>query len=101
MLHHLLTFHPHVGILVRTMEAIKRAAHIIGSQSGIASAVGVAPQVVHNWIKRGNVPAEYCPRIERATHGAVRCEDLRPDVDWAYLRATDCPVEPIHQEEAA
>ena len=26
--------------------------------------------------------------IERESSGAVRCEDLRPDVDWAYLRGT-------------
>lgn len=26
--------------------------------------------------------------IERESLGAVRCEDLRPDVDWAYLRGT-------------
>jgi DNA-binding transcriptional regulator YdaS (Cro superfamily) len=32
------------------------------------------------------VPAAHCPSIERATKGAVRCEDLRPDVDWAVLR---------------
>lgn len=24
--------------------------------------------------------------IERESGGLVRCEDLRPDVDWAYLR---------------
>lgn len=24
--------------------------------------------------------------IERESGGTVRCEDLRPDVDWAYLR---------------
>jgi len=44
--------------------------------------------------------------IERESSGAVRCEDLRPDVDWAYLRATpsvptyDTPAptsEPIHE----
>jgi len=29
-----------------------------------------------------------CINIERETSGAVRCEDLRPDVDWAYLRGT-------------
>jgi DNA-binding transcriptional regulator YdaS (Cro superfamily) len=33
-----------------------------------------------------------CINIERESSGAVRCEDLRPDVDWAYLRATDCPI---------
>ena len=27
-------------------------------------------------------------RIESATGGAVRCEDLRPDVDWAVLPGT-------------
>lgn len=26
--------------------------------------------------------------IERESEGAVRCEDLRGDVDWAYLRGT-------------
>lgn len=27
-----------------------------------------------------------CIAIERGTRGAVRCESLRPDVDWAYLK---------------
>lgn len=26
--------------------------------------------------------------IERESGGAVICEELRPDVDWAYLRGT-------------
>lgn len=26
--------------------------------------------------------------IERESKGKVRCEDLRPDVDWAFLRGT-------------
>jgi len=26
--------------------------------------------------------------IERESGGKVRCEELRPDVDWAYLRGT-------------
>ncbi|WP_297576233.1 YdaS family helix-turn-helix protein [uncultured Deefgea sp.] len=26
--------------------------------------------------------------IEKYTHGEIRCEELRPDVDWAYLRGT-------------
>lgn len=26
--------------------------------------------------------------IERESGGAVRCEQLRPDVDWAYLRTS-------------
>lgn len=26
--------------------------------------------------------------IERESGGLVRCEELRPDVDWAYIRGT-------------
>lgn len=29
-----------------------------------------------------------CINIDRESGGAVRCEDLRPDVDWGYLRGT-------------
>lgn len=85
----MLTNIPHVFILC-AMEHVKRAIQIVGNQKLLGIAVGVVPQVVNNWLRRGNIPAEYCPGIERATKGAVRCEDLRPDVDWAYLRATNC-----------
>ena len=27
-----------------------------------------------------------CIKLDRESAGAIRCEDLRPDVDWAYLR---------------
>ena len=62
------------------------------TQSQLARALDVSPVLVHQWKigpPRGRqVPAERCPEIEKATHGAVRCEDLRPDIDWAYLRGT-------------
>ena len=29
-----------------------------------------------------------CIRIERESQRKVVCEDLRPDVDWAYLRGS-------------
>lgn len=35
--------------------------------------------------------------IERESSGAVRCEDLRPDVDWAYLRGTSAVDAEQHQ----
>ncbi len=82
-----LTDGPHVFI-VGGMNALKAAEKVIGSQSALARAVGVVPQVVNNWHRRGNVPADYCPSIERATQGQVTCEQLRPDVDWAVLRGT-------------
>lgn len=29
---------------------------------------------------------DLCINIDRESNGAVACEDLRPDADWAYLR---------------
>lgn len=58
-----------------------------GRQTAIALSIGCQPQLVWQW-SRGvrRVPAERCPEIERATGGAVRCEELRPDVAWDVLR---------------
>ena len=75
------------------MEALIKAIEICGGQSALAKLIGLVPQVVNNWIRRGNVPADHCPDIERATAGQVRCEDLRPDVDWSVLRNSDCNKE--------
>ena len=51
----------------------------------ICADLGVSQQSLTNWKQRG-IPAEYCPRIEALT--GVRCEDLRPDVQWSVLRNT-------------
>lgn len=67
-------------------HSLIRATTFMGSQKALADAIGVSSKTVWAWLNREAVPAEYCPAIERATNGAVRCEDLRPDVDWAYLR---------------
>lgn len=29
-----------------------------------------------------------CINIDRETRGKIKCETLRPDVDWAYIRST-------------
>lgn len=68
------------------MDALKKAICVAGGQSALARSLGYSPQTVSNWIARGNVPAEHCPAIEAATLGAVKCEDLRPDVCWYVLR---------------
>jgi DNA-binding transcriptional regulator YdaS (Cro superfamily) len=73
------------------MSPIKRAAKIMGSQKELARCLGVSKGAVSQWAD-GSVPLDRCIPIERLTDGAVRCEDLRPDVDWGYLRATDCDV---------
>lgn len=43
------------------------------------------------WRARGEVPAERCPDIERATDGQVLVDQLRPDVRWARVPDPDWP----------
>ena len=58
-------------------------------QVDLARQLGVTQGAVHQWAVGLSRPsAERSIQIEKATAGAVRCEDLRPDVDWAYLRGT-------------
>lgn len=83
------------------MHPIKRAANIVGSQRELAKLLGVTRARVTQWLTTDRIVSDYCPRIERLTGGQVRCEDLRPDVDWAYLRATDCPVAALQDKAAA
>lgn len=74
---------------------IDRAAKVVGSQTALAVALGVTKAAVGQWKDPGRrVPAEHCPAIERLTSGAVRCEDLRPDVAWDVLRMQSGEPEP-------
>lgn len=38
---------------------------------------------------RQRLSAELCMRIDLHSEAAVVCEDLRPDLNWAYIRATE------------
>lgn len=67
--------------------AIKRACSAVGGQAALARLLGVSTPTVNQWVSgKRRVPAERCPAIEKSTSGEVTCEQLRPDVDWAYLR---------------
>lgn len=58
-----------------------------GRRTQLAAAIKVPPILISQWAHgKRQVPAERCPDIERATVASVRCEDLRPDVDWSVLR---------------
>ncbi|MGI9573883.1 transcriptional regulator [Alloalcanivorax xenomutans] len=64
------------------MHPIKRAAEIAGgTQKSLAERLGVDPSFVSQWISGiRKVPASMCQDIEDLTNGAVRCDELRPDV---------------------
>ena len=80
------------------MNAIERACaaapgdETMTGQQRLAIALDVTPGLVSQWGSgRTRVTAERCIEIERVTGGAVRCEDLRPDIDWSVVRGTACP----------
>lgn len=68
--------------------ALQRAAEILGGQAALGMAIGIDDRRrIWPWFNTDRrVPAEHCPEIERATGGKVLCEELRPDVNWSYVR---------------
>ena len=62
----------------------------------MARALGVkSAGVVYQW-RINRVPADYCPKIEKLT--GVPCEELRPDVDWGFVRSNPRPTTSQPQE---
>lgn len=53
------------------------------------TSVGQLKQVAYG-NRRAN--AQLAIAIDRATAGKVTCEELRPDIDWKYLRESAAPV---------
>lgn len=72
--------------MIAVMEALQAAISIFDTQVALAKAIGRSQQNVNNWLRRGRVPADICPAIERVTEGRITCEMLRADIDWSYLR---------------
>lgn len=74
-----------------------RAVRIAGGQVKLAAAIGCQQSTVSGACTgRKRFSARCCIEIERLTKGAVRCEDLRPDIDWGYLRTH--PIGARHEE---
>lgn len=71
---------------MREKTPLELAADAAGGATKLAGLLGVSIQVLSNWKTRDRVPADRCPDIEALT--GVRCEQLRPDVNWSVLRGT-------------
>ncbi|MET3132884.1 DNA-binding transcriptional regulator YdaS (Cro superfamily) [Oxalobacteraceae bacterium GrIS 1.11] len=72
------------------MTPIGKAIAQLGGQTAVARVLGLSGyQVVQQWIAQARVPAEYCPRMEQLTAGAVRCEELNDRVEWSLIRGAN------------
>lgn len=68
------------------MDGLKRAIEHFGSAKLLAAAIDVKPATLSQWVSSVRpLPMSRCLEIERATKGAVKCEDLRPDIDWTRV----------------
>lgn len=58
-------------------------------QAAFASRCGTSIGYLRKALSVGqSVGESLAINMERESRGAIRCEDIRPDVDWAYLRST-------------
>lgn len=75
---------------------LRHYTQTIETAASLAQRLGFSPVVLSQWSTgKRQVPAEHCPTIERVTGGAVRCEDLRDDIDWAVLRRAAPALETV------
>lgn len=84
------------------MNAITKVIGHAGGAAKLARALGVTTQAVCFWRDGQRIfPAEHCPTAEKLSARAVTCEQLRPDVDWAYVRGTACASAENRAEDRA
>jgi DNA-binding transcriptional regulator YdaS (Cro superfamily) len=58
-----------------------------GYKTELAGAIGRHPSYFSRQLSGDrSFTAQDCIGIEKFTGGQVRCEDVLPDVDWAFLR---------------
>jgi DNA-binding transcriptional regulator YdaS (Cro superfamily) len=65
-------------------DALRRAIESAGGLTKLGELIGCSNQRVWNWTAAGRAPVKMCPKIEAAT--GVPCEELRPDINWSYMR---------------
>lgn len=69
------------------LEAVKKAIETVGGAKQLASAIGVSYKSVLDWnTGRTGIALGNALKIEKATDGQVKAEDILPDYPWDELR---------------
>lgn len=61
------------------MTALDKAIKHFGSQRAMASAMGVSPMAVTQWLKRG-LPMERALQLHELTNGEIPCFEFHPEL---------------------
>lgn len=68
-------------------EKILEAIQIIGSATALSKKINVSYHTVLTWKNgRSSISPTNCQKIEKATDGQVKREDILPDYPWDELR---------------
>lgn len=66
-------------------KAIKTAIDIVGTQKKLGEACGITQQAVFKWLhNKAKVSPEHIPLIVKATNGAVKAHEIRPDLPFLF-----------------
>ena len=68
-------------------DALEKAIKIAGSKAALARGLGITPWALSKW-NFDKIPEERCLSIEEITQEEVKAEQLRPDINWAFVRST-------------
>ena len=71
-----------VSLIVMSKLFLQKAIDFAGSQAKLAEKIGVNQQLVSYWLHGAvnGVPPRFALLIEKATDGAVKRAELRPDI---------------------
>ena len=67
-------------------QALQKAINKAGSVAALARGIGITPWALSKW-NVDRIPEERCEQIEKFTDGEVKAEELRPDINWNYVRS--------------
>ncbi|WP_151813583.1 transcriptional regulator [Acinetobacter ursingii] len=67
-------------------EAFEKAVAFAGSPAALARGIGITPWALSKW-NISKIPSERCEQIQDFTKNLVLAEELRPDINWDYLRS--------------
>jgi DNA-binding transcriptional regulator YdaS (Cro superfamily) len=68
-------------------EILKKAIDIVGGLTQLSIKVNVSYQTVLDWKHGRRIPnPTNCQKIEKATNGKIKAEEILPDYPWHEVR---------------